>query len=329
NYGQGELLESIGAAQVSHEYFDVLQPPLLMGRWFTAEEDLPNAGYTVMLSYNFWTQHLNSDPDVLGKSVTLSGNPYTVVGVVAREFDVRDIGPPPEIWVPFQLDPNTVDQGHFLPERGAPEAGCHARAGAGAAHDVGVGVSRAIQRCGHAADGGFQRDHASRGARAPGAPDAARRARSRRLRAADRVRERREPAPDSRDGAAKGTRRAHRARRGALAHHAAAPDGEPDAVVGRRSSRSLGRLFRNALADDREHGRLAAARPSRLSARHGLAHRLVHRLVVDRDRSSVRAHPRARRVARRLECRHQGLEQPLGQRFPAEQDTLGARARRG
>jgi hypothetical protein len=95
NYGQGELLESIGAAQVSAEYFDVLQPPLLMGRWFTAEEDLPNAGYIVVLSYNFWTQHLNSDPNVLGKSVTLSGNPYTVVGVVAREFDVRDIEPRP------------------------------------------------------------------------------------------------------------------------------------------------------------------------------------------------------------------------------------------
>src|SRR6188768_1229194 len=114
NYGQGELLESIAAGQVSAEYFDVLRPPLVMGRWFTAEEDLPNAGYTVVLSYNFWTQHLNSDPEVVGKSITLSGNPYTVVGVVAREFDVRDFSAPPEIWVPFQLDPNTVDQGHFF-----------------------------------------------------------------------------------------------------------------------------------------------------------------------------------------------------------------------
>src|SRR5262245_51049364 len=114
NYGQGELLESIVAGQASHEYFDVLRPPLVLGRWFTAEEDLPNAGYTVVLSYNFWTQRLNSDPDVLGKSITLSGNPYTVVGVVAREFDVRDLSAPAEIWVPFQLDPNTVDQGHFF-----------------------------------------------------------------------------------------------------------------------------------------------------------------------------------------------------------------------
>jgi predicted permease len=114
NLAQGDLLESISAGQTSWEYFNVLRPPLVMGRWFTAEEDLPNAGYTVVLSYNFWTQRLNSDPDVLGKSITLSGNPYTVVGVVGREFDVRDLSAPPEIWVPFQLDPNTTDQGHFF-----------------------------------------------------------------------------------------------------------------------------------------------------------------------------------------------------------------------
>ena len=51
---------------------------------------------------------------MLGKSVTLSGNPYTVVGVVGREFDVRDFGPAPEVWIPFQLDPNTADQGHYF-----------------------------------------------------------------------------------------------------------------------------------------------------------------------------------------------------------------------
>jgi predicted permease len=115
NLAQGELLESITAGQTTAEYYTVLRPPLVMGRWFTAEEDLPNAGYTVVLSYNFWTQRLNSDPDVLGKSITLSGNPYTVVGVVAREFDVRDLGGlPAEVWVPFQLDPNTTDQGHYF-----------------------------------------------------------------------------------------------------------------------------------------------------------------------------------------------------------------------
>ena len=114
NLEQGDLPEAIRAAQVSAEYFGAYRPPLLMGRWFTAEEDLPNAGYFAVLSYNFWTQRMASDAEVLGKRVTLSGNPYTIVGVVGREFDVRDFGPAPEMWVPFQLDPNTADQGHYF-----------------------------------------------------------------------------------------------------------------------------------------------------------------------------------------------------------------------
>ncbi len=114
NYGQGDVVQSISVAQTSAEYLGAYRPPLIMGRWFTPEEDLPNAGYTVVVSYNFWTQRLASDANVLGKTITLSGNPYTVVGVIGREFDVRDFGPAPEVWVPFQLDPNTTDQGHFF-----------------------------------------------------------------------------------------------------------------------------------------------------------------------------------------------------------------------
>jgi predicted permease len=114
NFEQGDLLEAIRAAQTSAEYFGALRPPLVLGRWFTAEEDLPNAGRTVVLSYNFWAQRLASDPNIVGKSITLSGNPHTIVGVVGREFDVRDFGPAPEVFVPFQLDPNTTDQGHYF-----------------------------------------------------------------------------------------------------------------------------------------------------------------------------------------------------------------------
>ena len=204
NLEQGDVPEAIAVAQTSAEYFGAYRPPLVMGRWFTAEEDLPNAGYTVVLSYNFWTQRLASDPNVLGKSVTLSGNPYTIVGVVGREFDVRDFGPAPEVWVPFQLDPNTTDQGHYFADGRAPQARRLARAGASAADGVGSGLSRALHGGRDAGDRGLQRDHAAGVARAPGAADAARRARCRRLRAADRVRERREPAARSarRGGAA-------------------------------------------------------------------------------------------------------------------------------
>jgi putative ABC transport system permease protein len=123
NLEQGEVPEAIRAVQTNPEYLGAFRPPLVMGRWFTAEEDLPNAGFVVVLSYNFWTQRLASDPDVVGKSVTLSGNPYTIVGVVGRDFDVRDVGPAPEAWLPFQLDPNTADQGHYFVAVGRLKSG--------------------------------------------------------------------------------------------------------------------------------------------------------------------------------------------------------------
>ena len=114
NLEQSDVPESVRAGQTSAEYFGTFKPPLAMGRWFTAEEDLPNAGRTVVLGYNFWTQRMASDPNVVGKSITLSGNPYTIVGVVGREFDFRDFGQAPEIFVPFQFDPNATDQGHYF-----------------------------------------------------------------------------------------------------------------------------------------------------------------------------------------------------------------------
>jgi predicted permease len=123
NLEQGDLPESIRAGQTSAEYFGTFRPPLASGRWFTADEDLPNAGRTVVLGYNFWTQRLGEDPDIVGKSITLSGNPYTIVGVVGREFDFRDFGPAPEVFVPFQLDPNTTDQGHYFASAGRLKPG--------------------------------------------------------------------------------------------------------------------------------------------------------------------------------------------------------------
>src|SRR6185295_8402327 len=95
------------------EFFDAFRPKLLTGRAFTAEEDLPNAARTVLVNEGFWRQKLGADPNVVGQSITLSGNPYTIVGIVARGFDFADFGGG-DLWVPFQFDPNTKDQGHYF-----------------------------------------------------------------------------------------------------------------------------------------------------------------------------------------------------------------------
>ena len=113
NFERGDVLESVQAHQVTADFFDAFRPPLLAGRVFKAEEDLPNAGRTVVLGEGFWRQRLGADPNIVGQSITLSGNPYTVVGIVARSFEFRDFGPG-DMYVPFQFDPNTKDQGHYF-----------------------------------------------------------------------------------------------------------------------------------------------------------------------------------------------------------------------
>ena len=75
NLERGDVPEAIPVVQTTAEYFGAFRPPLAMGRWFTPEEALPNGGYIVVLSYNFWAQRLGSDPNVIGPSVrgTIAG----------------------------------------------------------------------------------------------------------------------------------------------------------------------------------------------------------------------------------------------------------------
>jgi predicted permease len=113
NYSAGDIPERINAAQVSEAYLRTIGAPFLEGRSFTPEEDLPGAPRTVVLSHAFWSDRLGADPAVLGRSLSLSGDPYTVIGITAESLDLREFGSP-EIFVPFQLDPNTTDQGHYF-----------------------------------------------------------------------------------------------------------------------------------------------------------------------------------------------------------------------
>jgi putative ABC transport system permease protein len=114
NYTSGESAEQFRAAQVSADYFRCFGVPLFKGRAFSAEEDVPNGPKVALISYNLWTGRFGGDPQMLGKTISLSGEPFVVIGIVGRSFDVREFGPAPDVWTPFQLEPNTNDQGHYF-----------------------------------------------------------------------------------------------------------------------------------------------------------------------------------------------------------------------
>ncbi len=104
NWSDGDVLDRVSAIQASEAYFRTFRASFERGRPFSAEDDAPGAPKTVVISHGFWTRRLAEDPDVLGRTLSLSGVPYTIVGVMAPDFGRRELGDV-DVWVPYQLGP--------------------------------------------------------------------------------------------------------------------------------------------------------------------------------------------------------------------------------
>jgi putative ABC transport system permease protein len=103
--------ERIQGGLVSWDMFDLLQVPPALGRTFRAEEDAPGKDTVVILSHRMWQQRFGGDGGILGRSVTLSGTPVTVIGVMPASFAFM---PEAEFWRPLALAGNPTRGGHFL-----------------------------------------------------------------------------------------------------------------------------------------------------------------------------------------------------------------------
>jgi putative ABC transport system permease protein len=114
NLTGGAFPEQLQSAQVSADYFRLFGAPVVRGRTFTQQEDLPHGEKVVLLSENCWQRRFGGDPQILGKTISLGGDPHVVIGIIGAAFDFREFGPAPDVWLAFQLDPNTKDQGHYF-----------------------------------------------------------------------------------------------------------------------------------------------------------------------------------------------------------------------
>ena len=123
NYTGGEIPEQLRAGQVSADFFRLFGAPVAYGRTFTDEEDRPKGPRVTVLKYGLWTRRFASDPNIVGRAIALGGEPYTVVGVLGSSFDVEDFGPSPEVYLPFQLDRESTDQGHYFRAAGRLKPG--------------------------------------------------------------------------------------------------------------------------------------------------------------------------------------------------------------
>ncbi|PYQ76528.1 MAG: permease [Acidobacteria bacterium] len=85
--------------------FGVLGVNAMLGRTFLPEEGVPGADHVAMLSRAFWERHFGGAPSIIGRTIQLDAQPYTVVGIMAANFDF----PPSDhidIWTPLSFDPN-------------------------------------------------------------------------------------------------------------------------------------------------------------------------------------------------------------------------------
>ncbi|MFZ0745321.1 MAG: ABC transporter permease [Terracidiphilus sp.] len=106
-----DVPEQVHGIHVSAAYFHLFGAPVLLGRTFTPQEDSPNGGDVVVISYGFWQRRFGGNPKIVGSAISLSNESYTIVGVLGRTF-VTD--PLADLWVPFQIDPNSTNLGHYF-----------------------------------------------------------------------------------------------------------------------------------------------------------------------------------------------------------------------
>jgi predicted permease len=116
----GDHPEQVHGIHVTEGYFRLFGAAVLLGRTFTPQEDAPNGGKVVLLSYGLWQRKFGGDPHILGRSLSLGNDPYTILGVLGKDFRSD---PEADIWLPFQFEPNSTNQGHYFQAAGMLKPG--------------------------------------------------------------------------------------------------------------------------------------------------------------------------------------------------------------
>jgi predicted permease len=101
---------------VSGNYFSLLGAQPFLGRTILPSDDAtPGSGAVIVLSYHFWQQSLSADPLILGKSISINGTPFEVVGVMQQGFHgIKQELEPTELWTPISMQAAVLQQPSML-----------------------------------------------------------------------------------------------------------------------------------------------------------------------------------------------------------------------
>ncbi len=103
----GSGAEEVRGQRVTGGFFNVLREHPVLGRAFTADNEVAGRDKVVVLSDGFWRRRYGGDTGIIGKTVAFEGGPYEVVGVMAPGF-TYPVGAamPTEVWVPYVVPPD-------------------------------------------------------------------------------------------------------------------------------------------------------------------------------------------------------------------------------
>ncbi|HVF88692.1 MAG TPA: ABC transporter permease [Blastocatellia bacterium] len=109
--------ERISGAGVSSSFFQIMRVEPVLGRLFTADEDKPGANQVALISYSMWRNRFGGAPDVTGKTLTLDGKSYNIIGVLPQGFhfpraqdlpSYLHLSPQTELWTPIALSAGQI-----------------------------------------------------------------------------------------------------------------------------------------------------------------------------------------------------------------------------
>jgi len=111
NLESGARPELLQVTKASRNYLRLFGAIPILGRTFSQKEDQPGGPSILVMSYGLWQRRFGGDPSAIGKTISLGGAPYTVIGVLAPGFKPLV---PSDAWLPLQADPNSTNQAHIL-----------------------------------------------------------------------------------------------------------------------------------------------------------------------------------------------------------------------
>ena len=137
--------ERVAAASVTANLFPTLGVGAMMGRTFSAAQDVRNGPNVVVLGHALWSRRYAADPGIVGRTIQINGDAYEVTGVMPPGFvlptDYQN-PEPSQLWLPQQMDPASTDHGsHGLYAVGRLKPGATVEQAADELHGIAVAMT--------------------------------------------------------------------------------------------------------------------------------------------------------------------------------------------